>query len=74
MSHQLMLRAGMIRKMSSGVYNYMPFGIKVIKKIEEIVRGEMDRGRCTRVFSISFTSLRTINRIWKMECFWGRIV
>ena len=42
-SHQLMLRAGMIRKMSPGVYNYLPFGIKVIKKIEDIVRAEMDR-------------------------------
>ena len=41
-SHQLMLRAGMIRKMSSGIYNYLPFGIKVIKKIEDIVRSEMD--------------------------------
>jgi len=41
-SHQLMLRAGMMRKMASGVYNYMPFGIKVIKKIEDIVRSEMD--------------------------------
>ncbi|MCB2300877.1 proline--tRNA ligase [Clostridium tagluense] len=41
-SHQLMLRAGMIRKVSSGVYNYMPFGIKVIKKIEKIVRSEME--------------------------------
>ena len=41
-SHKLMLRAGMIKKMASGVYNYMPFGIKVIKKIENIVRWEMD--------------------------------
>lgn len=41
-SHKLMLRAGMMRKMASGVYNYMPFGIKVIKKIEDIVRAEMD--------------------------------
>ena len=41
-SHKLMLRAGMMRKMASGVYNYMPFGIKVIKKIEDIVRSEMD--------------------------------
>ena len=41
-SHQLMIRAGMIRKMASGVYNYMPFGIKVIKKIEDIVRAEME--------------------------------
>jgi len=41
-SHKLMLRAGMIKKMSSGVYNYMPFGIKVIKKIEQVVREEME--------------------------------
>ena len=41
-SHQLMLRAGMMRKMASGIYNYMPFGIRVIKKIENIVREEMD--------------------------------
>jgi prolyl-tRNA synthetase len=42
-SHQLMLRAGMMRKMASGVYNYMPFGIRVIKNIENIIREEMDR-------------------------------
>ncbi|HEY8889255.1 MAG TPA: proline--tRNA ligase [Clostridium sp.] len=41
-SHQLMLRAGMIRKLASGVYNYMPFGLRVIKKIEDIVRSEME--------------------------------
>ncbi|MEK6264447.1 MAG: proline--tRNA ligase [Clostridium sp.] len=40
-SHKLMLRAGMMRKMASGIYNYMPFGIRVIKKIENIVREEM---------------------------------
>jgi prolyl-tRNA synthetase len=42
-SHQLMLRAGMMRKMASGVYNFMPSGIRVIKKIENIVREEMDK-------------------------------
>ncbi|MPM54876.1 Proline--tRNA ligase [bioreactor metagenome] len=41
-SHQLMLRAGMMRKMASGVYNFMPSGIRVLKKIENIVREEMD--------------------------------
>lgn len=41
-SHKLMLRAGMIKKMASGVYNLMPFGIRVIKKIEDIIREEMD--------------------------------
>ena len=41
-SHKLMLRAGMIRKMAAGVYNYMPLGLKVVKKIEDIIREEMD--------------------------------
>lgn len=41
-SHKLMLRAGMMRKMASGVYNFLPLGLKVIKNIENIVREEMD--------------------------------
>lgn len=43
LSHQLMLRAGMIRKLASGVYNYMPIGLKVLKNVENIVREEMDK-------------------------------
>ncbi|MDY0234843.1 MAG: proline--tRNA ligase [Gudongella sp.] len=42
-SHQLMLRAGMIRKLVSGVYSYLPLGYRAIKKVEQIVREEMDR-------------------------------
>ena len=41
-SHKLMLRAGMIRKMAAGIYNYMPLGLKVLKNVEEIVREEMN--------------------------------
>ena len=41
-SHKLMLRAGMMRKMASGVYNYMPIGLKVLKNIEDIIREEMN--------------------------------
>lgn len=41
-SHQLMLRAGMIRKLASGVYSFLPLGFKVLKKVEEIVRQEMN--------------------------------
>jgi prolyl-tRNA synthetase len=41
-SHQLMTRAGMIRKLGAGVYTYMPLGLKVIRKIERIVRDEMN--------------------------------
>src|SRR5690625_7431594 len=42
-SHQLMTRAGMIRRLAGGIYNYMPLGLKIIRKIEQIVREEMDR-------------------------------
>ncbi|HEK1030157.1 TPA: proline--tRNA ligase [Proteus mirabilis] len=41
-SHQLMLRAGMIRKLASGLYDWMPIGVRVLRKIEKIVREEMD--------------------------------
>ncbi|MCR3758071.1 proline--tRNA ligase [Clostridium felsineum] len=41
-SHKLMLRSGMIRKMASGVYNYMPLGLKALKKVENIIREEMN--------------------------------
>ncbi len=42
-SHKLMLRAGLIRKLSSGIYSYLPLGLRVERKIEQIVREEMDR-------------------------------
>ena len=42
-SHKLMMRAGMIRKLGAGIYNYLPMGLKVIRKVENIVREEMNR-------------------------------
>ncbi len=42
-SHKLMLRAGMIRKVASGLYSWLPLGLKVFRKVENIVREEMDR-------------------------------
>lgn len=42
-SHQLMYRAGMIRKVSSGIYSYLPFGLRAIRKVEQIIREEMNR-------------------------------
>lgn len=42
-SHRLMLRAGLIRKLAAGVYSYLPLGLRTLKKVEEIVREEMDR-------------------------------
>ena len=42
-SHQLMMRAGMIKRLGAGIYNYMPMGLRVIRKVEAIIREEMNR-------------------------------
>lgn len=42
-SHKLMMRAGLIKRLGSGIYNYMPMGLRVIRKVEAIVREEMNR-------------------------------
>ncbi len=42
-SHQLMLRAGMVRQLASGIYTWLPLGLRVLRKVEAIVRDEMDR-------------------------------
>lgn len=48
-SHQLMIRAGMIRKLTSGIYSYLPLGYRVIRKVEQIVREEMNKAGAEEV-------------------------
>ena len=42
-SHQLMLRAGMIRRLAAGLYTWLPMGLRTLRKVERIIREEMDR-------------------------------
>src|SRR5436853_3822309 len=42
-SHKLMMRAGMIKRLGAGIYSYMPMGLRVIRKVENIIREEMNR-------------------------------
>ena len=42
-SHQLMIRAGITRKLSSGLYTWLPLGLRVLRKVEAIIRDEMNR-------------------------------
>jgi prolyl-tRNA synthetase len=49
-SHKLMIRAGMIRKLTGGIYSYLPFGYRAIRKVERIIREEMDRAGAQEVF------------------------
>ncbi len=48
-SHQLMLRAGLIRQVAAGVYNWLPLGHRVLRKVETVVREEMNRSGAQEV-------------------------
>ena len=60
-SHQLMLRVGMIKQSSAGIYSWLPFGFKVMKKIEQIVREEQDRIGVQEILMPTIQS----SEIWK---------
>ena len=48
-SHKLMLRAGMIRKLASGLYTWLPIGLRVLRKVESIIREEMNKAGAQEV-------------------------
>ena len=48
-SHQLMLRAGLIRRLAAGMYTWLPIGLRVLRKVENIVREEMNRAGAVEV-------------------------
>ena len=60
-SHQLMLRIGMIKQSSAGIYSWLPLGFKVMKKIEQIVREEQDRIGVQEILMPTIQS----SEIWK---------
>ena len=60
-SHQLMLRVGLIKQSSAGIYSWLPFGFKVMKKIEQIVREEQDRIGVQEILMPTIQS----SEIWK---------
>ena len=48
-SHKLLIRAGMIRKLTSGIYSFLPMGLRALRKVSQIVREEMDRAGCLEI-------------------------
>jgi prolyl-tRNA synthetase len=68
-SHQLMLRAGMIRRLGSGIYNYLPMGLRVIRKVEHIVREEMDRAGAIELLM----PLVQPAELWQETGRWGKM-
>ncbi|MBI5342421.1 MAG: proline--tRNA ligase [Deltaproteobacteria bacterium] len=65
-SHRLMLRAGMIRKVASGIYNYLPAGLRVLRKVERIIREEMDRAGAQEVLMPTVVP----SELWKESGRW----
>ncbi len=68
-SHQLMIRAGLIYKSGSGLYTYMPFGYKVIRKVEQIVREEMDAIDSQEILM----SMVTPGELWQESGRWEKM-
>ncbi|MGB0454172.1 MAG: proline--tRNA ligase [Bacteriovoracaceae bacterium] len=68
-SHQLMMRAGLIHKSGSGLYSYLPFGLKVLRKIENIVREELDKVGCQEITM----AVVTPGELWQKSGRWDKM-
>ncbi|MBA2711761.1 MAG: proline--tRNA ligase [Tatlockia sp.] len=73
-SHQLMLRAGMIRKLGSGLYTWLPLGLKVLKKVEQIVREEMNRALAMEVLMPAVQPAELWEETGRWETFGGQLL
>ncbi len=68
-SHKLMLRAGMIRKLSSGVYSYLPLGFKILNKVINIVREEMERAGAIEVYLPALQPINLLEKSGRIDVF-----
>ena len=67
-SHQLMIRAGFIKKLASGIYSWMPLGLRVLRKVEAIIREEMDRSGAQELLMPSVQPAE----LWQESGRWGQ--
>ena len=67
-SHKLMIRSGMVKKLASGLYTWMPLGLKVIKKIENIIREEMNRADALEILMPAVQP----SELWKESGRWDK--
>ena len=68
-SHQLMMRAGLLHKSGAGLYNYLPFGLKVFQKIEDVIREELNKTEC---YEVKFTVV-TPGELWQESGRWDKM-
>lgn len=68
-SHQLMLRAGLIRQLMAGAYTYLPLGYRSVRKVSEIVREEMDKAGAVELFMPALQPMEIFERTGRREAF-----
>jgi prolyl-tRNA synthetase len=73
-SHQLMLRAGMIRKLGSGLYTWLPLGLKVLRNVEQIVREEMNRAGAIELLMPAVQPAELWQETGRWETFGGQLL
>lgn len=73
-SHQLMLRAGMIRKLGSGLYTWLPLGLKVLRKIEHIIRQEMNSTGALEILMPAVQPAELWQETGRWETFGGQLL
>ena len=73
-SHQLMLRAGMIRKLGSGLYTWLPLGLKVLRRVEHIVREEMNRSHALEVLMPAVQPAELWQETGRWDTFGGQLL
>lgn len=73
-SHQLMLRAGLIRKLGSGLYTWLPLGLKVLRKVEQVVREEMNQAGALEVLMPAVQPAELWQETGRWESFGGQLL
>ncbi|MGR3177416.1 MAG: proline--tRNA ligase [Candidatus Anammoxibacter sp.] len=73
-SHKLMIRSGMIRKLSSGVYSYLPIGFRVLNKIIKIVREEMEKAGAVEVYLPALVPVNLLEKSGRIDVFGSDLI
>ena len=73
-SHQLMLRAGMIRKLGSGLYTWLPLGLRVLRNIERIIREEMNQSQALEILMPAVQPAELWQETGRWETFGGQLL
>ncbi|OGV39717.1 MAG: proline--tRNA ligase [Legionellales bacterium RIFCSPHIGHO2_12_FULL_42_9] len=73
-SHQLMLRAGMIRKLGSGLYTWLPLGLRILRKVERIIREEMNRTHAMEILMPAVQPAELWQETGRWETFGGQLL